>query len=84
MFVFSPVFPNIVIPTVTLGRAAHQLGELLPGQLAVTNKSIHQLAEVELSSDHLEPFLELHPLQSPAMVVINQVERLSELSLIYI
>ena len=78
---FLPIIPDIVVPAMALGRAAHELGELLSGQLAVTHKRVHQLAQVQLRPDHLEPFIQLLSLQSPAMVRIDQVECLPELKL---
>ena len=80
---FLPIIPDIVVPAMALGRAAHQLGELLSGQLAVSHQGVHQLAQVQLGSDHLEPFLQLLPLQGPAVVRIDQVECLSEGRLVY-
>ena len=80
---FLPIIPDIVVPAMTLGRAAHQLGELLSGQLVVAHQGVHQLAQVQLRPDHLEPFLQLLPLQGPAVVRIDQVECLSEGRLVY-
>ena len=76
---FLALISNVVVPSVGLGGAAHQPGELVPGELPVTHQHVQQLAQVKLSPAHLEPFVKLRLLQGTAGIHVYQVKCLPKL-----
>ena len=68
------VIPDVVVAAVALGGAAHQPGELVPGELPVPDQHLQQLAQVELCPAHLEPVLQLRLVKASAPVTVDEVK----------
>ena len=77
------VIPDVVVAAVTLGAAAHQPGELVPGELPVPDQDLQQRAQVQLRPAHREPVLQLGPVQAAAAVTVNQVKCLPRMMIMW-